>query len=145
MIDNAGLRRGHEAFEHTADVGVHAWGARLTELFEEAAAGLIEVMLDPASVQQRESVSVSAEGLEPEGLLVAWLEEVLFAFDARGFAPATAKVTALDQGRVEGTLAGEPFDRSRHRPRSEVKAVTYHDLAVEKTQRGYEASVIFDL
>jgi len=136
---------GHETFEHTADVGVRVWGRTLEELFEQAAAGLIETMIDPSSVRERDRVSVSAEGPGSEDLLVAWLEEVLFAFEGRGFAPAAARVERMVEGRLEGTLSGEAFDRRRHRVRSEVKAVTYHDLVIKGTPQGLEVRIIFDV
>jgi SHS2 domain-containing protein len=136
---------GFEAFEHTADVGLRVWGGGLVELFEQAAAGFIDLMVDPSTVRPAERRSIEVEAEETEELLVAWLAEILFAFDAEGFAPHSAEVERLEPGRLRGAIRGEPLDPARHELRQAVKAVTYHDLQVRRTDQGYEVRVVFDV
>lgn len=145
MSAQASGRGGYETFEHTADVGLKVWGASLKELFEQAAAGFIDVMLDPRTVRPERSVSIAATGEEPEELLVGWLEEILFAFEARGFAPATAHVKSLGEGELRGELLGEDLDLQRHELRQPVKAVTYHDLTIKRRGDLYEVRIVFDV
>lgn len=145
MGGGAQERRGHQPFEHTADVGVRAWGASLGELFEEAARGLISLMVAPETVRPASVRTVSAEGEEPDELLVAWLNEIVFAFDAEHFAPAAVRVVRLEEGTVTGELRGEELDRARHEVRHSVKAVTYHGLAIREAGDIYEVRVIFDV
>ena len=136
---------GFEAFEHTADLGLRVWGRRLEDLFEQAAAGLIDLLVNPCTVRPLERRTFEVEGEEPEDLLVAWLEEILFAFDAEGFAPATAEVECCRAGLLRGALCGERLDPQRHELRRAVKAVTYHDLQVRATDEGYEVRIVFDV
>ncbi|MFO8007860.1 MAG: archease [Candidatus Brocadiia bacterium] len=136
---------GHDTFEHTADVGIRAWGSDLTELFEQAAAGLIEMLLNPGTVEPEQSRPVEVAGDSPEDMLVSWLEELLFAFEAEEFAPADARVDSLADAALRGTIRGEPLDRSRHELRSAVKAVTYHDLTIRETGAGYEVRIVLDV
>jgi SHS2 domain-containing protein len=145
MADVTSSTGGYEFFEHTADVGVRAWGGSLTELFEQAAAGFINAMFDPCTIRRRRVRQVTAAGQSPEELLVAWLEEILFAFDAERFAPAAASVASIEGGEVRGELWGEDFDPSRHRVRQAVKAVTYSDLRIEKRGDLYEVRIVFDV
>jgi len=140
-----GRRAGFEAFDHTADVGLRVWGQGLEDIFEQAGAGLIDLLLDPRCVRPRQRRSIEVEGAETEDLLVAWLEEILFAFDAEGFAPASVEVEWCEPGRLRGALSGERLDGKRHELRRAVKAVTYHDLEVRKTDRGYEVRIVFDV
>ncbi len=49
------------------------------------------------------------------------------------------------EGKLVAELSGEPFDQRRHRLRQEVKAVTYHQLAVEPVLGGWRARVVFDI
>jgi SHS2 domain-containing protein len=137
--------RGHGTFEHTADVGIDAWGPGLEALFEEAAAALMDAILDTGSVEETDTLTVSAEGKEPEELLVEWLEEVLYAFEVREFATGRARVDSLEDKRVEGTLFGEPFDPERHPTSSAVKAVTYHDLRIEQEDGQRRARIVLDV
>jgi len=140
-----GSRAGFEPVAHTADLAVRVWGASMEELFEQAAMGLISLMLDPKSVQPASVRTVSAQAQEPEELLVAWLNEVLFAFEGEHFASASVRIKSLGGGKVTGELCGEDFDRTRHRVRHSVKAATYHDLTVKKTGDIYEVRVVFDV
>ncbi len=136
---------GFESFEHTADVGLRVWGSSLTELFEQAAAGLMDLMLDTDTVDAARTMSISALAHEPEELLVAWLEEILFAFEADAFAPATARVVSLGNGEVRGELSGEDFNPRRNEVRQVIKAVTYHDLTIKKVMGTYEVRIVFDV
>ncbi|MHC5034645.1 MAG: archease [Planctomycetota bacterium] len=136
---------GYETFEHTADVGLKVRGATLRDLFEQAAAGFINVMFDTGTINCVRTMSISARGGDPEELLVAWLEEILFAVEADGFAPAAVRVTKLGPTEVAGELTGEDFDPERHHLSCAVKAVTYHDLKIRRTNGACEVSIVFDV
>jgi len=136
---------GYEAFEHTADVGLEVRGRSMEDLFEQAAAGFIDLMFESDSVRPAQSIEVSAEGEEAEELLVAWLHEILFAFEAERFVTASAQVESLTQRKVTGKLRGEDFDAGRHEVRLVVKAVTYHGLEIERVGEGYQVRIVFDV
>ena len=59
------------------------------------------------------------------------------------FTVGLGDVTAI--GAVRGEAAGERIARSRHRLYGLVKAVTYHQLAVEQRDGGWSARVILDV
>jgi SHS2 domain-containing protein len=136
------VARGHELIEHTADVGLRIWAPTLDELFEEAAVALIDVMgRSPDPDDRKERVVLDAPDLD--ALFVDWLSEILFLFDARGFATRSARVaTQTEPTRLEATLSGSG-DFEQHGPA--VKAVTYHGLEVGETDSGYEARVYLDV
>jgi len=134
-----------EEFEHPADIGLRVRGESLPELFQNAGLGMIQLMLDPATVQAREAKPIGATGDETEALLVAWLNEVLFAFDAEGFAPCRVEVESFVPGEVRGRLLGEPLDEARHQFRNAIKAVTWHKLNVVKRAGMYQVEIIFDV
>jgi SHS2 domain-containing protein len=135
----------YEAFEHTADVGLRVWAPTVEDLFSAAAAGLIDTLLDPATVRRRESRPVCVQAPDQEGLLVGWLEELVFAFDAESFAPASAHVDSIGDSELLGHIWGEVFDPERHAVRKVVNAVTYHELQIVRTDRGYEVRVVLDV
>jgi SHS2 domain-containing protein len=134
-----------EELEHPADVRLRIRGESLKDLLENAARGMVEVFLDPATVQNRGSFPVEADGEDAESLLINWLQEILFIFDAERFAPCRVEVTALEEGRVIGRLGGEQFDPDRHGTRTEIKAVTWHNLELKESESGLEVTVVFDV
>ena len=145
MAGQSAAQGGYESFEHTSDLGLKVRGRDLVDLFEQAAAGFIGLIIDPETVRPARSLTIRTSAEEPEELLVAWLQEILFAFEAEGFAPASARVDALGETDVTGHLMGEELELERHRLRHPVKAVTYHNLAIRVVKGLYEVSLVFDV
>jgi len=46
---------------------------------------------------------------------------------------------------LRARVAGEPIDPARHPIVREIKAVTYHGLAVDRVAGGFSAQVVFDV
>ncbi len=133
-----------EEIEHTADVGIIARGRSLEELFANAAVGMLHFLIDPhlGRPVQRRRVVVEAEDLE--GLLIAWLNELLVLLNADGFLPVHCVVQELTDRRLVAEVAGEPVDPARHRFRLDVKAATYHQLRISLDDK-WKAQIIFDV
>jgi len=133
--------------EHTADVGFEVEAVTPAELFERAGLALVGIMIDLAGVEARAAVGieVEVEAGTREELLHDWLQALLVRYQAEGFAACELAVEQLDETRVRGTATGERVDPSRHRLYTEVKGVTYHQLAVRQTAAGWWARVIVDL
>lgn len=137
---------GYEIVDHTADVGVRAWGRTPEELYVHMAEGMFSLLVEPEGVRERETVRVAARGQGEEELLVAWLKELLVLFDTQHFVAKGFRIDRLEPGRVESQVSGEKLDLSRHSPGREVKAVTYCDLAVTRQPDGtWVSQVIFDI
>ena len=89
--------RGHEVIEHTADIGLRVWAPSLEDVFAEAAIGLIGVMGSAEGDAITEHVALEAADLD--ALLVDWLSEVLFLFEARNVVPQDVRVR-IDRERI---------------------------------------------
>lgn len=134
-----------EQIEHTADAGIVAHGATLAELFQNAAAGMFSLMVGPGTVRDSLRREVAVEGRDVEGLLVAWLAELLFYVDAEELLFSRFDISRIDERHIAATAFGEPIDRARHELRLGVKAVTRHMLDVAREPDGYRATVLFDI
>lgn len=143
--DESEARTGWQCFDHTADVGLEVWATDMHGLLEEAAQAVAATMFDQDSVAEEREHEFAVEAEEPEELLVAWLDEILYAFDAEHFVTARAVVNRLDDGVVAGILVGQTYDPARHEQLVSVKAVTYHDLQIEETDRGLEVRIVLDV
>ncbi len=132
-------------FPTTADVGIWASGPTAAALLEGLARALYGLLVDPRGVRPREERVVRANGRDPAELAVAFLGELLVLEEAEGF--LGRQVRATTRGRpptsVVARIVGERFDPARHVARTEVKAVTYHDLRFDP--RAGRARVIVDL
>ena len=140
-----------EIIDTSGDVGIRAYGSDPESLFMNAAAGLYDLITAPELIRENRSVELTAESRSPDGLLVSWLNELIFRFDAYGFIGKKIVVTELSlpdntgSFRVRACLRGEDFDSSRHERRLLVKAATYHKLKIEQKNGIWQADVIFDI
>jgi SHS2 domain-containing protein len=117
----------------------------LPELFAHAAWAMFDLMSDATLIQPRQTIHVSVAGNDIEDMLVRWLSELLYLYDTQRFLYCAAAFTTLEPTRVTATVHGESFDATRHPIDTEIKAVTYHQLAITPAAGGWQAQVIFDL
>ena len=137
----------HREIDHSGDIGVEARGTNLARLIENATRGLFALQYrGTVAARLQRSLSVSAQSIDD--LLVDWLNEVIAESAARGELYCGVVVTnagAFDGGfRASGTVSGEAVTAG-HDLRFDVKAATYHALAVFEKEDGLVARVIFDL
>ncbi len=138
------LERPFEVFDHTADVGIVAYGRSLEELFANAAVGMMSFLIDAATVRPGAKRTITVDADDRAGLLIAWLNELLVLLNADGFIPGRFTVQELTDTRLRAEVAGEPVDPSRHRFRLDVKAATYHGLEIGRNGL-WHARIIFDV
>ena len=113
--------------------------------FAEAALGVLALIVDPESVDARESREVRAQADTPETLLVAWVDECLYVHEIEGFAARRVEVTDCSDSVVHGRVLGEPLDPGRHRLGTVVKAATLHGVSVKVDGGRHEVRVIVDV
>jgi SHS2 domain-containing protein len=135
----------YEVFEHTADIGLNAYGSTLPEVFIHAAQGMESLMVAPEQVQVRVSREIVVEGHDKISLLIAWLNELIFLFDTEYLLLHQFQIDDLTETQLKARASGEPYDAQRHDLSSAIKAVTWHEAAVEHTDDGYKARIIFDI
>ena len=134
-----------EILEHPADIGFRAFGGTLAELFENAALALVSIASEIGDVAERHEYHLEAAGTDQESLLVAWLSEVLYWFDGKRITFCRFHISAIDPHGLTAVAYGEPRNSIRHRFKPIVKAVTWHQLKVRKTGRGWMAEVYLDI
>lgn len=135
----------YEVFEHTADIGLHAYGDSLANLFVHAAQGMESLMVAPEQVQPRMTREVAVEGHDEISLLIAWLNELIFLFDTDFLLLRDFEIDAMSPVMLRACVSGETYDARRHDLSSAIKAVTWHEAFVEQGENGYKARIIFDI
>jgi len=135
----------YELIDHTADIGVKAYGKTLSEAFENASRGMFDIITDKSEVESVGQYDIQLEAEDLEQLLVDWLSELLFLNSAKNLVFGFFKVE-LDEKKksLKGRVFGEKFDLSKHKIGAEIKAVTYHMLEVKKKKPFY-VQVLFDI
>jgi SHS2 domain-containing protein len=135
----------YEIFEHTADLGLRVRAADLPTLFADAGRGLFAMVVDNLdSIAVAESREFQTAGGDLTYLLFDWLNELLYLCDTEQIVCSQFEVRFHEQG-LTATARGEPIDPDRHHLTHEVKAITYHELKVERDGTGWLAEVIVDI
>jgi len=130
--------------DHTADVAVEAESDSLGGVFAAVADGLAATMCEeiPAA-GERFSLSVEAEGRD--ALLFDYLDQLIYERDVRSVLPVDheAAVSRMgDRWTVDASARGVPLEAVDAR---EIKAVTYSEFELERTDGGWRAYVVFDV
>jgi SHS2 domain-containing protein len=123
--------------EHTADERVIAYGSTLEEAFENAALALFEVMTDTNTIDKVIHDCFQIEGFDEHALLYSWLETFIVEFDVnlKVYSKFHVNITKTnEQYQLMGQAWGETFQSIKHPSRSEVKAITYHEMEINKNQ-----------
>ncbi|WNY27797.1 archease [Methanolapillus ohkumae] len=152
MTSDSGKSANHPPFiylDHIADTRFIAYGFSLENVFENSALAMLNVIADISGLSHEVEFQAEIFAPELEDLLVRFLSEILFLFDAKETLFGTVRVNALrkkeDGWIVSFQVFGEPVDSSKQNFRTEVKAVTYNGIRVEKTAFGFETEVVLDL
>ncbi len=133
-----------ELMEHTADIGIIAYGKNLKQLFANTARGLFSLITELESIRDSVKRMVKVTATNKEGLLFEWLNELIYLFDKFNMVFCRFDIIALNDTELQAIVYGEKIKPTRHIIKRGVKAATYHMLGIEH-ENGYKAQVIFDI
>ena len=142
-----------EVIDHTADMGIRAYGKDLAELFANAAYGMASLITDLEKVKTKDSKDIALEAENREELLVSWLNEIIYLFASQSMLFSKFEVSEINERHLRAKIFGEEFDTARHQIETEFKAATYHRLKISKLRGNsstlpneiLQAEIIFDI
>ncbi|GFP19992.1 hypothetical protein HKBW3S03_01496, partial [Candidatus Hakubella thermalkaliphila] len=109
------IKKRFEVIDHTADIGLKAYGDSLGELFENFAYGIFSQIADLDNVEERDSFEIILEAEDQEELLVDWLNELLYISDARTTILKKFEISEITETPLRGMVVWEKIDNQRHR------------------------------
>jgi SHS2 domain-containing protein len=133
----------YELLEHTADVGVKAYGSTVAEAFEHAAEAMFDIITDSSTIASVGEYSIQLEAPDREQLLVDWLSQLLLLNGVKNLVFGKFKVS-LEKNQLTAQVFGEEYNTKKHKMGVEIKAVTYHMLKVQE-QKPIFVQVLFDI
>ena len=135
----------YSVIDHTADFGIHVYGPDPKELFANAAWALFDLITEIDELSGRDSCTIEVSGDDWPDLMVNWLREVLFLWNGKELLVKKARILSLSETELAATVECDPFNPDRHIIKTEIKAVTYHQIQVTGSPSGWEARIIFDI
>jgi SHS2 domain-containing protein len=137
----------YKFFDHTADIGIEVTGRTRKELFVNAVEALFDVMIESKTgeVSEKQQKKITIEGGDTADLLINFLREILYLFNGEKFITSSCEIIQFANKELQARLTGESFNNKKHLIKTEIKAVTYSGLTVEKEKAGWRARIIFDV
>ncbi len=147
------MTKDYEVAEHTADLKLYAYGTTIEELFTNALKGMFScirpqgnaihyIHSEPVVTKFEVEHPIMVHSQNQEELLIDFLSECLYLSDTRNEAYFDARFTLLSETEVQGIIFGVSITGFEE---SEIKAVTYHDLILEKVENIWQATIVFDI
>lgn len=138
------MQKDFEIIDHTADVGIRAYGADIGQAFANAARALFSLITELDNVGEVIYRDIELAAPDEESLLVEWLNELIYLFDAENIIFKRFDITEINDTRLKARIHGEKVDSSKHKLKIGVKAATYHLLKVSKGD-GCQVQVLLDI
>ena len=136
--------------DHTADVSVESQGRNLEEAFEQTAYSLMETITPifksiPVEIER----IITIESEDKEALLFDFLTEFLYIFDVYELIFNTIRIHSIKKERekyyLKASAKGGKFNKLKHEPGTEVKAITYSFMNIEEKKNGVKINIVFDV
>lgn len=133
----------------TADIGLDFSGDTLEESFQAAAEGMFAIIFGPGEeIAASSQYTVNLRTTSREQLLIDWLSELIYRFDAEGLVPLAYDLMITETDRewsLKATVGCREYNRSRDKAEHEIKAVTYYKTEIKEEAGRFCGHVVFDL
>jgi SHS2 domain-containing protein len=139
----------YREIDHTADIGLVGEGSTLPALFASLAFGMIQIACHASNPEARQDLTITLDDTAADGLLVQWLSEINYQLIVNHFLLVSIPKLSIHQSNIAfhltAHLSGADIGSQSDLLKTEIKAVTYHQLSIEKKNDTYKARVIFDI
>ena len=131
--------------DHTGDAGIWVRAADRKELFARAAWGMFSLVTDMDEIRLVDADDIELEAADRFSLMVRWLSELNYRHVTENRLFGKFEIIDIDEQSLAAVVRGERLDPTRHQTFTEIKAVTFHEMRLERGQKGWEAQIIFDV
>ena len=133
-----------EIIDHTADVGIIAYGTDIRQAFANAARAMFSLITELDEVEEIIYRDIELTAPDQESLIVEWLNELIYLFDTENIIFERFDITQLNSTQLKARSYGEKVNSSKHKLKTGIKAATYHMLRISKGD-GCRIQVLFDI
>jgi SHS2 domain-containing protein len=131
--------------DHTGDAGIWVRAADRKELFARAAWGMFSLVTDVDAIRLIDVDDIELEATDRFSLMVRWLSELNYRHVTENRLFGKFEIIDIDEESLTAVVRGERLDPARHHIFTEIKAVTFHEMRLERGEKGWEAQIIFDV
>lgn len=127
--------------DHTADISLRIWAPTLEDLFKLAVEGMNSIIgIDLNNNDPGEFQDFCIEDVDLESMLISLMNEVNYKIQQE-LVSAVITDILIENKKVTGKM----FLKEIKTIQKEIKAVTYHNLKINHSKKGYSVVVVFDV
>ena len=135
----------YKLIDHTADFGMQVFGSDSQELFTNAALALFDMITELDVLTGRNSCKMTVSGVDWADLMINWLREILYLWNGKERLVKSVKILSLSEKKISAIIYFDAYKPDRYIIKTEIKAVTYHQIQVKSSPSGWKAQIIFDI
>jgi SHS2 domain-containing protein len=129
---------------HTADAKFVAYGKSIDEVFANSALAMFNILGKTDGVKVTKKIKIHLNGKNYENLLYNFLEELIFLLETENLFLSNIKNLKIGKDFSLSCIV-EGDNLNKYDLKSDIKAVTYSDMKISKTDKGYNAVVVIDI
>jgi len=134
-----------KVIEHTADTGFEVQGNSSADVFRAAALALFQIMWEINEEKPTKPVNLIINGVDLQELLVNFLEEFLYLYDAKGLVCTNVEIESITDQKLTASIWVQPFDSELDQEILGVKAITYHQMFIGRQGEQWLGRVFLDI
>ena len=128
--------------EHTADIQFIVEAKTLPSLFKNSLYAMIKSICKD-KIKEKKQITLNIKAKDATGLLHNFLEEVVYIMDTEKFIPAKVTNLEISDNTLSATLSGDNVEN--YEAFSEIKAVTYNEMKIERVDGCYKVKITLDV
>ncbi len=138
----------YKLLDHTADIRIEVSGKTRKDLFGNTVMAMFDLMIDMSGedkIKGPDEKTLKVTGADLEDTLINFLREALYLFNGQRWLIRHCEPLELTGKSIIVRLKGEQYNRQKNILKTEIKAVTYHGLSINKSSKSWRAKVVFDV
>jgi SHS2 domain-containing protein len=135
----------YRLIDHTADFGIHVFGSDVKDLFSNAAFAMFDQLTIVNDLHLEKESKIHVTGSDWPDLMINWLRELLYLWTGKERLVGRVNIFSISEYELSATVKFDPYCSNRHAITTDIKAVTYHQIQVNKVANGWESKIIFDV
>ena len=135
----------YRVIRRSSELSLRLSGDSLAQVLADAGFALFDLLVDLTAVEARESVTLEVEGLDNDDLMINWMRELLYEYQASGFVLKEFEIREAGEFFVRAEARGEKYDPDRHEEREAIGAVDERLSHLGKMGSQWTAQVGFEL
>lgn len=135
--------------DHTADIAIEVSGSTYMELFIASLAGWKNSVINAAATEQKTEIKeITLQENTVEELLVSFLQELNYLFENKKIYPASLSDLHIEKRNdhylMRSVILFAPVS-PEDEVKTEIKAVTFHQLDIKKENDVFKTLIVFDI